>query len=294
MRNGTGLAVMASLLMFHGPPLHAAVVIDVIESDGDVIASANGSINTEALTSVAGSVLTNGFTYGSGYYQEYDGVLVLATFTFSSMDSYIVDTTIAFSTGASFFDATTNSGSTIGIMSSNVEGNDRLIVPGNYISDTPITASGTWADTTITELGLIPGTYVVTWGSDQTADSLTINIIESIPTYSIGGTVSGLTGDGLTLQNNGADRLAAAGDGPFTFVTELSDGSDYLVTVTGQTCNVANASGTLTGSDVDDVSVTCFTTPNDIFIDGFEDDSRVIASALLPTGLPLERTKSGQ
>ena len=80
-------------------------------------------------------------------------------------------------------------------------------------------------------------------------------------TYSVGGTVSGLTGTGLALQNNGADTLAVAADGPFAFVTELTDLSDYLVTVstqpTGQTCSVTNGSGTIDGADIADVGVTC-------------------------------------
>jgi len=169
MKIGNALAIILSSLMMHSSLLHAAMIIDVSESDGDVIASANGSINTAALTKVEGSSLLGGFTYGSGYDSEYDGVLVLDASGFFSpaMDPYIIDTTIAFNTGASFFEATTNSGSTIGIFSSNVAGNDRLIVPGNYVSNTPITVSSTWAGTTITDLGLIPGTYVVTWGSDR-------------------------------------------------------------------------------------------------------------------------------
>jgi hypothetical protein len=80
-------------------------------------------------------------------------------------------------------------------------------------------------------------------------------------TYSVGGSVAGLTGTGLALQNNGTDTLAVAADGPFTFVTELADSSDYLVTVstqpTGQTCTVSNESGTIASADVTDVTVVC-------------------------------------
>jgi hypothetical protein len=85
----------------------------------------------------------------------------------------------------------------------------------------------------------------------------------SVPeaTYSVGGSVSGLTGTGLELQNNGTDTLAVTADGPFTFVTALADGSDYAVTVStepsGQTCDVTNGSGTIAGSNVTSVSVAC-------------------------------------
>jgi len=83
------------------------------------------------------------------------------------------------------------------------------------------------------------------------------------PTYTIGGSVSGLTGTGLALQNNGADTLPIAADGPFTFLTELEDTVAYAVTVstqpTGQTCEVTNGSGTIAAADVTNVAVTCVT-----------------------------------
>ena len=55
-----------------------------------------------------------------------------------------------------------------------------------------------------------------------------------LPAYSIGGTVSGLAGSGLVLQNNGGDDLAISADGSFTFATPLVDGSSYEVTVLTQ------------------------------------------------------------
>ena len=85
-------------------------------------------------------------------------------------------------------------------------------------------------------------------------------------TYSVGGNVSGLTGSGLALQNNGADTLSIAANGSFTFATELEDASAYSVTVstqpTGQTCSVANGSGTIAAADVSNVAVTCEDNPS--------------------------------
>ena len=43
--------------------------------------------------------------------------------------------------------------------------------------------------------------------------------------YSVGGTVSGLSGS-VTLQNNGAGDLTLSADGPFTFSAPLADGTD--------------------------------------------------------------------
>ena len=79
-------------------------------------------------------------------------------------------------------------------------------------------------------------------------------------TFTIGGTVTGLTGTGLVLQDNGSDSLTIGGNGPFTFNTAVSGA--YSVTVStqpsnpAQTCTVTNGSGTAT-ANVNNVQVTC-------------------------------------
>ena len=81
--------------------------------------------------------------------------------------------------------------------------------------------------------------------------------------YTVGGTVTGLAGGDLVLQNNGGDDLPISGDGAFTFATALDDGSTYTVSVATQpdlppqSCTVSNAAGTLGGADVVNVDVDC-------------------------------------
>jgi hypothetical protein len=84
-------------------------------------------------------------------------------------------------------------------------------------------------------------------------------------TFHVGGSVSGLIGSGLVLQNNGAS-LAVGANGPFTFPTAQASGSTYAVTVTtqpslpAQSCSVTNGSSTVGGGDVTNVSIACVTT----------------------------------
>ncbi len=82
----------------------------------------------------------------------------------------------------------------------------------------------------------------------------------STPTYTIGGTVTGLNGT-LVLQNNGSDDLTITANGSFTFSTRLPDGSTYNVTIltqpTGQTCFIKNGSGTVSGSNVTNIEINC-------------------------------------
>ena len=58
-------------------------------------------------------------------------------------------------------------------------------------------------------------------------------------TYTVGGTVSGLSGT-VVLQDNGGDNLSVSANGSFTFATALAGGAAYSVTVktnpSGQTC----------------------------------------------------------
>ena len=83
------------------------------------------------------------------------------------------------------------------------------------------------------------------------------------PPHSVGGTISGLTGSGLVLLDNGTDSLPVSASGTFTFATQVAGGSAYDVTVRtepanpSQTCVVAHGSGTISGSDITNVTVMC-------------------------------------
>lgn len=87
-------------------------------------------------------------------------------------------------------------------------------------------------------------------------------------TYTIGGTVTGLTGTGLVLRNSGSDDLVIASNGAFTFAAPVTNGNAYAVTVftqprpvamsnPTQSCSVSNGSDVVAGANVVDVLVTC-------------------------------------
>jgi len=85
------------------------------------------------------------------------------------------------------------------------------------------------------------------------------------PTYTVGATVSGLSGSGLALSNNGSDTLSVSANGAVTFAKSLATGSGYSVSVVtqpsspSQTCTVTNPNGTVASINVTSVSVTCTT-----------------------------------
>ncbi len=79
----------------------------------------------------------------------------------------------------------------------------------------------------------------------------------------IGGTVTGLAGNGLVLTLNGSESLPIAADGTFSFDTTLTQGAAYAVTIAvqpsqpSQTCLVVNGSGTVGDGDVTNVVIHC-------------------------------------
>jgi hypothetical protein len=97
------------------------------------------------------------------------------------------------------------------------------------------------------------------------ADVRDVSVTCAVNSYAIGGTVSGLLGDRVVLENNGGDPVEVTEDGGFTFPTRIASGGAYNVTVRTspsnptQSCTVANGSGTVGGAAVTNVGVTCTT-----------------------------------
>jgi hypothetical protein len=109
-------------------------------------------------------------------------------------------------------------------------------------------------------------TCVVTNGSGKATANVTNVTVTCTtnPTFTVGGSVGGLTGT-VVLRNNGADDLSVSASGTFTFATKVPSGAPYAVTVftqpTGQTCAVAQGAGTMPNANVTNVAVTCTNNP---------------------------------
>ncbi|NMH60197.1 FG-GAP repeat protein [Alteromonas ponticola] len=91
---------------------------------------------------------------------------------------------------------------------------------------------------------------------------------EPNPTYMVSGTVEGLTGQGLVIQNNGRDNLQVNQAGKFTFTDPLESKQNYEVTVLTQPsnpkqkCIVSDGKGAIASTHVSSVMVTCTSEPD--------------------------------
>ena len=143
-------------------------------------------------------------------------------------------------------------------------GGDDLSVSGNG-AFTFATRLGTGAGYNVTVKTNPSGQSCSVSGGSGTVGSANVTNVAvtcTTNTYSIGGTVSGLSGS-VVLQDNGGDDLSVSGNGVFTFATRLGTGAGYSVTVktnpSGQSCSVSGGSGTVASANVTSVAVTCTT-----------------------------------
>ena len=141
-------------------------------------------------------------------------------------------------------------------------GNDLLAVANTFEGSI---VDGNWANT---------GSDQLLWiGDERTYATFTLAGPAPDP-VTIGGSVTGLEGSGLVLQNNGSDDLTITDNGDFTFDTPLTPGNSYNVTVftnptnPAQTCSVENGSGQVPTEDVTDVAVSCGDEPEPVTIGG--------------------------
>ena len=141
---------------------------------------------------------------------------------------------------------------------------------GNFVFPTGVVSGAGYTVTVRTQPSNPAQTCTVGAGSTGTiaaVDATGVQVVCSTNSYAVGGTVQGLAGRGLVLEDNGGDDVSVAVDGTFTFPTPVASGGSYTVTVRGapvaprQSCVVANGTGAVSGADVADVQVTCTTSP---------------------------------
>jgi hypothetical protein len=154
--------------------------------------------------------------------------------------------------------------SAVGLVLQNNGGDDLTIAAGatEFGFATKVAAGGSYQVSVLTQPAGLTCTISHGSGTNVAADVDTIKIACSADTYTIGGSVAGLTNEGLVLQNNGADDLAVSANATsLEFATPVAHDGSYNVTVlaqpTGQVCSVSNGNGSHVAADVGNVHVVC-------------------------------------
>ncbi len=169
-----------TLALAFGGPANAEVVVNFFEQDGNVEAVASGSLNIDGLGAPDGFGSSSSFVLGSGFSSSFDGAFGVGIAGAAGQnDAYVINTDLEFCTGGrtTTFDDT---GLRVGIASGRTLPDRLYVVPG-YQSGTPIESTATFEGTTLAAMGMIPGTYVFSWGSGDNADQLTLIIGEAPP-----------------------------------------------------------------------------------------------------------------
>ena len=166
-------------------------------------------------------------------------------------------------------------------------GNDLPIASsGNFVFTTPISAGGAYSVTVKTQPTNAWQTCSVSNGSGTVAAANITGVAVACVTntYAVGGSVTGLVGAGLVLENNGTDDVSVTASGSFAFANLVASGNAYAVTVKAQptspsqTCTPTAASGTVTNAPITTVAITCVTNNNTYTIGG-------TVSGLVGTGM---------
>lgn len=169
------VALLAMLLTASRPAL-GAVIITATQVGGDVVFSGGGTLNLTALTSMGNGNLLAGIDFGRE-------VLIGGNPTgFPAVDFYGATGQITAPGlfGADLFTgASLGSGPRIGIAVAAFQGQNApaVVVPGGYVSGASLSSASTFTGKTFTSLGINPGTYIWSWGSGPSADSLTLTIL---------------------------------------------------------------------------------------------------------------------
>jgi hypothetical protein len=156
-----------------------------------------------------------------------------------------------------------------GLVLVNKAGNDLTVnANGSFAFSAPAVAGDMYDVTVKTQPTMPSQTCTVTKGKGTVASAniTDIEVACTTNTYNVSGTISGLSGMGAVIRNNGADDLALVnGATTFTFATKVASGMPYAVTVStqptgpSQTCTVTAGSGNVLDRDVTNVAIACVT-----------------------------------
>src|ERR1035441_3160201 len=199
-----------------------------------VVTSGSGTVNGANVQSIAVACSTNGYTVGGAVSGLIGGGLVLQDNGGDGLASSAAGTLTRLPAGTCTFSQTVGSGVAYAVTVKTQPTNPNQTC-------TVVGGSGTMGSANVTDVA--------------------VNCATS--TFTVSGTVSGLAGSGLILQDNAGDDLPIPANGNFSFATAVASGATYAVTVKTaptnptQTCTITNGTGTIGAANITNVAVVC-------------------------------------
>jgi len=233
----------------------------------------NNGGNAIALNAAGPFVFTTAIASGSGYAVTVDTqptnpsqICVVTNGVGTVVNGNVTSVAIACTTNTYTIGGLVGGMTGTGLILRNNGGNDLTVnANGAFAFSTPLNSGANYAVTVFAQPSNPLNQCSVTGGQGQVGaqDIVTISVQCSPATFTVSGNVTGLTGDGLVLRNNGGDDLNIASNGAFIFGTALPNGSAYNVTIGVsprapiQQCTVSNGSGTQTSGNIANVGIAC-------------------------------------
>jgi hypothetical protein len=158
-----------------------------------------------------------------------------------------------------------------GLVLRNNGGNNLTVTAAatTFTFSTRLATGSAYAVTVFTQPGAPTQICTVANGSGTVGATDVTNVAITCGTqaYTVGGTITGLTGTGLVLRNNGGNNLTVPANATtFTFAQSVLSGATYAVTVQtqptspAQVCTVvSNGTGTVVAANVTNVAISCVT-----------------------------------
>lgn len=186
MNTRTSSILSIAISLAAAAPADASLIVNMVQSGADVVATASGTLNLAALTK--GSA-----TAAFAVMRPSTALLFLGPS--ASLDIYTgtISHPGNFGTNTNYEIGSSGSGDAFGFAGD-------LAIPQTYVSGNLLTSSATWSSKSFASLGVTPGTYAWTWGSGGTADSITLNIGQAPEPISLALFAAGLAALGFARR----------------------------------------------------------------------------------------------
>jgi hypothetical protein len=162
-------AVVAFMFAGFASSAQGIMIVDAVETGGNVVFTGSGTLDQTGWTLIPNS--------GDDFaFINPDAILLVgptpavASARFTSPPSFMGPSNFGMD-NQTF--ASSGSGDIFGLFFDSVQ----LVVPGGYVRGDPLSGTSTYSGETFASLGMDIGSYTWTWGSGETADSLTLNVV---------------------------------------------------------------------------------------------------------------------